>query len=169
MGALLKWHTNLGAVGEEEKAEVLRTLIKKKGVVLEMEDNQVLEAAVNCWNEKNKEFSVIVVKEETGKGKWSDCDLAKEHGRLSAIEVEEEEYGDWIYRLRARYGTDHWAPWRETGEQGSNPRPHRQLVLPTRCRLAGYFDKKNGTLKSLSVKNLDNDKEQIVGKHEPYE
>ena len=57
--ALLKWHTNLGAVGEEEKAEVLRTLIKKKGVVLEMvsEDNQVLAAAVNCWNERNKEIS----------------------------------------------------------------------------------------------------------------
>ena len=56
--ALLKWHTTLGAVGEEEEAEVLRTLIKKKGVVLEMvnEDNQVLESAVNYWNEKNKEL-----------------------------------------------------------------------------------------------------------------
>ena len=57
--ALLKWHTTLGAVGEEEEAEVLRTLIKKKGVVLEMviEDNQVLESVVNYWNEKNKEIS----------------------------------------------------------------------------------------------------------------
>ena len=57
--ALLKWHTALGAVGEEEEAEVLRTLIKKKGVVLEtvIEDNQVLESAVNCWNERNKEIS----------------------------------------------------------------------------------------------------------------
>ena len=57
--ALLNWHATLGAVGEEEEAEVLRTLIKKKGVVLEMviEDNQVLNSAVNCWNEKNKEFS----------------------------------------------------------------------------------------------------------------
>ena len=57
--ALLNWHTALGAVGEEEEAELLRTLIKKKGVVLEMviEDNQVLESAVNFWTERNKEFS----------------------------------------------------------------------------------------------------------------
>ena len=57
--ALLKWHTSLGAGGEEEEAEVLRTLIKKKGVLLEMviEDDQVLEPVVNCWNERNKEFS----------------------------------------------------------------------------------------------------------------
>ena len=46
-----------------------------------------------------------------------------------------------------------------------NPRPPRQLVLPTRCRLAGYFHKVIG-LRSLSVKNLDNDEEQIVGEHE---
>ena len=46
-------------------------------------------------------------------------------------------------------------------------RPHRQLVLPTRCRLTGYSYKDNGTLCSLSVKNLDNDEEQVVGKHEP--
>ena len=123
---------------------------------------------------------MIVAKEETGKGKWSDRDLAKEHGRLSAIEVEVQDDGKWIQRLRARcfppqsptnplprYGADHWAPWRETGGQNSNPRPPRQLVLPTRCRLAGYFDKKNGGLCSLSVKNLDNDEEQIVGEHEP--
>ena len=34
-------------------------MIKKKGAVLEMviEDDQVLEAAVKCWTERNKEFS----------------------------------------------------------------------------------------------------------------
>ena len=122
---------------------------------------------------------MIAAKKETGNKKWSDCDLAKEHGRLTAIEVEVQEDGDQIQRLRARcfppesptdplprYGADHWAPWRETGLQWSNPRPHRQLVLPTRCRLAGYFDKETGLLRSLSVKNLDNDEEQIVGDHE---
>ena len=121
---------------------------------------------------------MIVAKKETGNKKWSDRDLAKEHGRLSAIEVEVEERGRCIQRLRARcfpgqsptnplprYGADHWAPWRKTGWQGDNPRPHRQLVLPTRCRLAGYFHKWIG-LRSLSVKNLDNDEEQIVGKHQ---
>ena len=120
---------------------------------------------------------MIVAKEETGNKKWSDLDLAKEHGRLSAIEVEVQEGGYWIQRLRARcfppqsptnplprYGTDHWAPWRETGWHDPNPRPHRQLVLPTRCQLTGYFDIGDG-LRSLSVKNLDNDKEQIVGRH----
>ena len=66
-----------------------------------------------------------------------------------------------------RYGSDHWAPWRETGTQMDNPRPPRQLVLPTRCRLAGYFDKDDGKLRSLSVKNLDNDKEQIVNEQKP--
>ena len=122
---------------------------------------------------------MIVAKEETGYKKWSDRDLAKEHGRLSAIEVEVHRDGLWIQRLRARcfppqsptnplprYGADHWAPWRETGEQWNNPRPPRQLVLPTRCRLAGYFDKENSDLRSLSVKNLNNDEEQIVGRHE---
>ena len=56
--ALLNWHTTLGAVGEEEEAEKLRTLIKKKGAILEMviQDNQVLESAANYWNEKNKEL-----------------------------------------------------------------------------------------------------------------
>ena len=128
---------------------------------------------------------MIVSKEETGNEKWSDRNLAKEHGRLSAIEVEVQRDGEWIQRLRARcfppqsptnplprYGADHWAPWRETGQQywnprqNSNPRPPRQLVLPTRCRLAGYFDKEDGELRSVSVKNLDNDEEQIVGEHE---
>ena len=45
---------------------------------------------------------VIVSKEKTGNKKWSDRDLAKEHGRLSAIEVEVQEYGYHIQRLRAR-------------------------------------------------------------------
>ena len=45
---------------------------------------------------------VIVAKEETDNKKWSDRDLAKEHGRLSAIEVEVENDGRWIERLRAR-------------------------------------------------------------------
>ena len=119
----------------------------------------------------------VIVAEEVF-GKWSDRDLAKKHGRLSAIEVEEEHHGWHIHRLRARwfppqsptplprYGADYWAPWRETGWEYTNPRPPRQLVLPTRCRLAGYFDKKTGMLCSLSVKNLDNDEEQIVGEHE---
>ena len=123
---------------------------------------------------------VIVSKEKTGNKKWSDLDLAKEHGRLSAIEVEVQENGYHIQRLRARcfppqsptnplprYGADHWAPWRETGFEDYNPRPPRQLVLPTRCRLAGYFDNNSGYLFSLSVKNLDNDEEQIVARHEP--
>ena len=66
-----------------------------------------------------------------------------------------------------RYGTDHWAPWRGTGWQRFNPQPPRQLVLPTRCRLAGYFGKLDRVLISLSVKNLDNDEEQIVGEHGP--
>ena len=121
-------------------------------------------------------LGVIVDKEEIGDSKWSDRDLAKEHGRLSAIEVEVQKDGWHIQRLRARcfppqsptnplprYGADHWAPWRETGYQDDDPRPPRQLVLPTRCRLAGYFNKEDGELVSLSVKNLDNDEEQIVG------
>ena len=45
---------------------------------------------------------VIVAKEEIGNGKWSDRDLAVQHGRLCAIEVEEQENGLYIRRLRAR-------------------------------------------------------------------
>ena len=121
---------------------------------------------------------MIIAKEENDNGKWSDRDLPEQHGRLSTIEVEVNSDDGSIQRLRARwvppqsptellprYGTDHWAPWRETGRQDDNPRPPRQLVLPTRCRLAGYFEKEEGRLCSLSVKNLDNDEEQIVGEH----
>ena len=57
--ALKTWHTTLADVGEENKeeaAELVRTLIQKKGVLVKLlgEDND-LESAVSQWNERNKQ------------------------------------------------------------------------------------------------------------------
>lgn len=60
VAALKTWHTTLADVGEEneEEADIIRTLIEKKGVVVNLlgNDNQ-LESAVNGWNDKNKHLS----------------------------------------------------------------------------------------------------------------
>ena len=45
---------------------------------------------------------VIIEEEEVEVGtKWTDLPLLK-HGSLTALEIEEEEDGDWIQRIRAR-------------------------------------------------------------------
>ena len=58
--ALKTWYTTLVDVGEEneEEADLIRTLIEKKGVVVKLLGNSnQLESAVNGWNEKNKHMS----------------------------------------------------------------------------------------------------------------
>ena len=57
--ALKTWHTTLADVGEEnvKEAKLVRTLIEKKGVVVNFLGNgNDLESAVNNWNERNKEL-----------------------------------------------------------------------------------------------------------------
>ena len=56
--ALKTWHTTLGEENEEEAAELVRTLIKKKGVLVKLlgNDND-LESAVDQWNERDKQLS----------------------------------------------------------------------------------------------------------------
>ena len=91
--------------------------------------------------------------------KWTDRALMQEYGRIDSIEVEEEEDGDWIQRIRARcfpssspilpprYGTDQhhqWSPWRQTGTQYRNPRLPRQLELSSSSHLSGYSDNNDG-------------------------
>ena len=58
--ALVTWHTTLSDVGEEneEEADLIRILIEKKGVVVNLFGNgNQLESAVNGWNERNKQLS----------------------------------------------------------------------------------------------------------------
>ena len=44
---------------------------------------------------------MIEEEEVEGATKWTDLPLLK-HGSLTALEIEEEEYGRWIQRMRAR-------------------------------------------------------------------
>ena len=51
--------------------------------------------------------SGIIVDEEVeeeveGSSKWTDRALMLQSGLLTAVQVEEEEYGRWIQRIRAR-------------------------------------------------------------------
>ena len=58
--ALKTWHSTLADVGEEneEEADLIRTLIEKKGVVVNLLGNaDHLQSAVNQWNERNKHLS----------------------------------------------------------------------------------------------------------------
>ena len=40
--------------------------------------------------------------EVEGSSKWTDRTLMLQFGLLSAVQVEEHEYGNWIQRIRAR-------------------------------------------------------------------
>ena len=54
------WQTTLADVGEEneEEAKLVRSLIEKKGVVVNLLGNaDHLQSAVNQWNEKNEHLS----------------------------------------------------------------------------------------------------------------
>ena len=70
---------------------------------------------------------------------WSDRDLAKEHGRLSAIEVEVEEFGGWIQRLRARC----FPPQSPTLSAGTGPTTgllgEKQDTVATKDLTASWF------------------------------
>ena len=113
--------------------------------------------------------------------KWTDRALMLEYGRIDSIEIEEEEYGRWIQRIRARcfpspfpillprYGTDQhhqWSQWRQTGYQRDNPTIH-QLELSSSYQLSGYTRDSSGLLYSICIRNLDNGEQQEVGNHEP--
>ena len=84
---------------------------------------------------------MIVAKEETDNGKWSDRDLAKEHGRLSAIEVEVQENGGWIQRVRARC----FPPQSSTLSPGTAPttgllgEEQETFIMTTSDLLASWF------------------------------
>ena len=65
-----------------------------------------------------------------------------------------------------RYGQETWSQWRETGLQRSRPRPPRILVMDGRRISSGFYDNRDGELKSLVVETLGGDRE-IAGKHEP--
>ena len=135
---------------------------------------------INCMFVKP---GVLINKEESEENKkWTDRALMLEYGRIDSIEVEEEEDGDWIQRIRARcfpspssippprYGTDQhhqWSPWRQIGRQYRNPRLPRQLELSSSSHLSGYCYNDTGRLLSISMRNLDNGDRQVVGSHEP--
>ena len=61
---LKTWHSTLDDIGGEkngeEAAELVRTLIEKKGIMMKLLCNDDhLESAVNQWNEKNKQLSEL--------------------------------------------------------------------------------------------------------------
>merc|ERR1719458_2206141 len=100
-----------------------------------------LGEAVRRWNSRNKNLRIIVdeeVEEEVeGSSKWTDRALMLQSGLLTAVKVEESENGLWIRRIRARYGSETWAPWRVTTRQYDDLRPLRILQLEGR-RVSGY-------------------------------
>jgi len=104
--ALKSWQTSLADVGEEkeEEGELVRSLIEKKGVVVNLLGNaDHLQSAVNQWNERNKHLSVLINKEESEENeKWTDRALMQEYGPIDSIEVEEQQHGIFIHRIRAR-------------------------------------------------------------------
>ena len=68
--ALKIWHKStldpdVGEEREEEGAELVRTLIRKRGVLVKLLHNEDdLRSAVQLWNEKNEnlgEFSVVLL------------------------------------------------------------------------------------------------------------
>ena len=125
---------------------------------------------------------MLINKEESEENKkWTDRALMLEYGRIDSIEVEEEEDGRWIQRIRARcfpspssippprYGTDQhhqWSQWRATAAQYPNPKTH-QLELSRSSHMSGRSDDHTGTFRSISIRNFDNGERQEVGKHEP--
>ena len=64
--ALKTWHNTTidPDAGEEREAELVRTQIEKRGVILKLLDNDDdLRSAVQLWNEKNKnlgEYSTLL-------------------------------------------------------------------------------------------------------------
>ena len=142
---------------------------------------------INCMFVKP---GVLINKEESEENKkWTDRALMLEYGRIDSLEVEEQDDGGWIQRIRARcfpspspippprYGTDQhhqWSPWRETGEKFHSPKNWQkiprippQLELSSSSFLSGYCENADGTLCSISITNLDNKDRQVVGNHEP--
>ena len=68
-----------------------------------------------------------------------------------------------------RYGQETWSQWRETGEQWlGNPRPPRILELEGRRISSGFYENRDGRLRSLVVETLGGEQE-VAGEHEPYE
>jgi len=148
-----------------------------------------LKMAVERWNEKNKDFCIILNEEEEevdgsntdensdsesedgSSTKWTDRALMEEFGSITCIEVEEKRDGyiiDWIQRIRARYGPDdsHWSPWREVGPLAANPRAPRKLELENRS-LCGFSYNGNGTLFSFATINMQGEIEE-AGSHNPH-
>merc|ERR1719458_1435730 len=121
-----------------------------------------LGEAVRRWNSRNENLGIIVdeevEEEDEGSRKWTDRALMLQSGLLTAVEVQEEEDGWWIQRIRARYGPETWAPWRETGRQDPRPRP-RILQLEGR-RVSGYSHERDGWLGSIVTRSLDGKEER---------
>merc|ERR1719490_93148 len=94
--ALKTWQTTLaadiGEENEEEAEELVQTLIPEKGGLVKLlGDDNDLESAVQQWNERNKQLSVFIDKEESEENKkWTDRALMLEYGRIDRIEIEEE-------------------------------------------------------------------------------
>ena len=117
-------------------------------------------------------------KEEESNSKWSDQALMNKYGKITAIEIEEREYGENIQKMRARcllppplippsrYGREEegWSQWREVGPEYPNPRIH-QVELSSSTHLSSYCWDDYGYLYSLAVTNLDNGTQQVFGKH----
>ena len=115
---------------------------------------------------------------EDGK-KWSDRALMNKYGKITAIEIEEREYGENIQKMRARcllppplippsrYGREEegWSQWRKVHpNQRCNPRIH-QVELSSSTHLSSYCSDDYGYLYSLAVTNLDNGTQQVFGYH----
>ena len=119
-------------------------------------------------------------KEEESNEKWSDRALMNKYGKITAIGIEEEEYGNFIQKMRARcllppplippsrYGREEegWSQWRKVSiNQLSNPRIH-QVELSSSTHLSSYCPDGSGSLFSLAVTNLDNGTQQVFGNHQ---
>ena len=121
-------------------------------------------------------------KEEESRGKWSDRALMNKYGKITAIGIEEDEYGRWIQKMRARcllppplippsrYGREEegWSQWRKVGSEGLNPRIH-QVELSSSTHLSSYCYDDYGNLYSLAVTNLDNGTQQVFGDHRKFD
>ena len=74
--------------------------------------------------------------EESRIEKWSDRGLMDKYGKITAIGIEEEEYGFWIQRIRARCLLPHLLlfPLPGTAERRKDGRSGEKLEisLPTR-------------------------------------
>ena len=97
--------------------------------------------------------------------KWTDLSFLK-HGSLTALEIEEEEDGYHIQRIRGRYGQEMGSRWRHTGPQWSKPRTPCILELEGRRISSGFCDNHDGELRSLVVETVGGERE-VAGEHEP--